>query len=313
VEETNKDYVNFIIDDENSIVRRWLRAGASGWRLDVADELPDGFIEKIRIAMEETKPDTLLIGEVWEDGTTKIAYNQRRRYLLGTETHGLMNYPLRTALLAYLRGGDADAFREAIETLRENYPPEAFYSCMNLLGTHDTPRLLTMLGADDLPQERKDQAVFHLSPRQRTKALARLRCAMTVLYSFPGSPMVYYGDEAGMEGCRDPFNRCCYPWGKEDHRLVGFFRRLGQIRSSEVCLQEGELHWLFTSGSLLAYKREKDGKSIVTAVNTAATRQTLTLPWQGKTATDLITGKTFPVKDGMVVLTLESTGAMLLA
>ena len=94
---------------------------------------------------------------------------------------------------------------------------------------------------------------------------------------------------------------------------MGFFRRLGQIRSSEVCLQEGELHWLFTSGSLLAYKREKDGKSIVTAVNTAATRQTLTLPWQGKTATDLITGKTFPVKDGMVVLTLESTGAMLLA
>ena len=84
VEETNKDYVNFIIDDENSIVRRWLRAGASGWRLDVADELPDGFIEKIRTAMEETKPDTLLIGEVWEDGTTKIAYNQRRRYLLGT-------------------------------------------------------------------------------------------------------------------------------------------------------------------------------------------------------------------------------------
>ena len=313
VEETNKDYVNFIIDSENSIVRRWLRAGASGWRLDVADELPDSFIEKIRTAMEETKPDTLLIGEVWEDGTTKIAYNQRRRYLLGTETHGLMNYPLRTALLAYLRGGDADAFREAIETLRENYPPEAFYSCMNLLGTHDTPRLLTMLGAEELPKERKGQAVFQLSPHQRTKALARLRCAMAILYSFPGSPMVYYGDEAGMEGCRDPFNRCCYPWGKEDHRLVAFFRRLGQIRSSEACLQEGAHHWLFTSGPLLAYRREKDGTSIVTAVNADASRQNLTLPWQGETATDLLSGKSFPVKDGMVFLTLESTGAVLLA
>ena len=313
VQETNEDYVNFIIEDENSIVRRWLRAGASGWRLDVADELPDGFIEKIRAAMEETKPDSLLIGEVWEDGTTKIAYDQRRRYLLGRETHGLMNYPLRTALLDYLQGGDADQFREAVETLRENYPRDAFYSSMNLLGTHDTPRVLTMLGADELPREKADRAEFRLTPRQRTKAIARLRCAMTILYSLPGSPMIYYGDEAGMEGCEDPFNRRCYPWGSEDHRLLGFFRRLGELRTTEDCLQEGELHWLFTSGALLAYAREKEGRRVVTAVNSDAHRHTLTLPWQGKTAKDLISGKTFPVKDGMAALTLESRGALLLA
>lgn len=139
VEESSPSYVDFIIDGKDSIIRRWLRAGASGWRLDVADELPDWFLEKIRAAMEETAPDSVLIGEVWEDGSNKIAYSQRRRYLLGSETHGLMNYPFRTALLAYVSGGDADDFREAMETLRENYPPAAFYSAMNFLGTHDTP------------------------------------------------------------------------------------------------------------------------------------------------------------------------------
>jgi len=313
VEESNPDYIDFIIENEDSIVRRWLRCGADGWRLDVADELPDSFIEKIRTAMEETKEDTILIGEVWDDGSNKIAYNQRRKYLLGSETHGLMNYPLRTALLAYLRGGDADDFREAVETLRENYPKEAFYSCMNLLGTHDTPRLLTELGADHLPKERKDQAVFRLTPTQRDEALALLRCAMTVLYAFPGSPMIYYGDETGMEGCRDPFNRCCYPWGKEDTRLLSFFRCLGELRCNEPCLQEGDLHWLFTSGALLAFAREKGDHRIVTVVNRDSWRHTLTIPWGKKAATDLISGRTFAVKDGFVELVLEARDAMMLA
>ena len=105
VNELEKSYVDYIIEGNNSIIKRWLRAGASGWRLDVADELPDEFIAKIRAAMNEENPDTYLLGEVWEDGTTKIAYSQRRKYLLGRETNGLMNYPFRTALMAYLLGG----------------------------------------------------------------------------------------------------------------------------------------------------------------------------------------------------------------
>ena len=122
-----------------------LRLGASGWRLDVADELPDDFIVRIRAAVEQTKSDGLLLGEVWEDGSNKIAYSHRRKYLLGAETHGLMNYPFRTAALAWLLGGDAAAFQGAMETIRENYPAPAFYSAMNFLGTHDTPRVLTLL------------------------------------------------------------------------------------------------------------------------------------------------------------------------
>ena len=139
VREDAPDYRDFIIRGQDSVVRHWLRAGASGWRLDVADELPDDFIGEIRTAMEETAPDSFLLGEVWEDATTKIAYSMRRRYLLGQELHGVMNYPFRTALIAYLLGGDADEFRETLESLRENYPPHAFYSLMNFLSTHDTP------------------------------------------------------------------------------------------------------------------------------------------------------------------------------
>lgn len=91
--ERNESYVNYIITGENSIVRRWLRAGASAWRLDVADELPDEFIFAIRAVMQQDFPDAYLLGEVWEDGTTKVAYSKRRRYLLGGGLHGLMNYP----------------------------------------------------------------------------------------------------------------------------------------------------------------------------------------------------------------------------
>ena len=134
VNEEQPDYRDFIFGSEDSVVRHWLRCGADGWRLDVADELPGDFIEGIRRAMDAEKPGGYLLGEVWEDGSNKIAYSRRRRYLLGRETHGLMNYPFRTALLQWLGGGDAAAFRESMETIRENYPPAAFYGAMNFLG-----------------------------------------------------------------------------------------------------------------------------------------------------------------------------------
>ena len=135
VQESTDSYRRFIIRDRDSVVRHWLRQGASGWRLDVADELPDDFIAEIRDAMEQENPDSFLLGEVWEDGSNKVAYSQRRRYLLGSETHGLMNYPFRTAALDWLRGGDAACFRDTMETIREHYPRPAFYSALNILGT----------------------------------------------------------------------------------------------------------------------------------------------------------------------------------
>lgn len=288
VREDNPSYVDYIIENENSIVRRWLQAGASGWRLDVADELPDEFILKLRKAMEETDPEAILIGEVWEDASNKISYSQRRRYFLGQELHGVMNYPFRTALLSYLLGGNAGEFREAMETIRENYPPKAFYSAMNFLGTHDTPRILTILGGASLSDDREWQSGFHLSPEARALGLARVRLAAAVLFTFPGSPMIYYGDEAGMEGCGDPFNRGTFPWGQEDRDLQGWFRKLGELRKTRPSLQRGAIRWLHADGPLLAFTRETPGETTITVVNAGAEGRTFRV---GVDVTDLISGE----------------------
>lgn len=312
VREDAPDYRDFIIRGQDSVVRHWLRVGASGWRLDVADELPDDFIGEIRTAMEETAPDSFLLGEVWEDATTKIAYSMRRRYLLGQELHGVMNYPFRTALIAYLLGGDADEFRETLESLRENYPPHAFYSLMNFLSTHDTPRILTVLGADHVPDSKEERAVFRLSPARRQLGLKRLRLAALVLFTFPGAPTVYYGDEAGMEGWEDPFNRAGYPWGQEDFELKSFFSSLVHLRREQPALQTGQLHWRWTAGSLLVFARELDGQLLTTVVNAADTPQTLTLPWFGDTARDLLSSEALSPADNVLPLTLLPHQGLLL-
>lgn len=312
VREDAPDYRDFIIRGQDSVVRHWLRAGASGWRLDVADELPDDFIGEIRTAMEETAPDSFLLGEVWEDATTKIAYSTRRRYLLGQELHGVMNYPFRTALIAYLLGGEADEFRETLESLRENYPPHAFYSLMNFLSTHDTPRILTVLGADHVPGSKEERAVFRLSPARRQLGLKRLRLAALVLFTFPGAPTVYYGDEAGMEGWEDPFNRAGYPWGQEDSELKSFFSKLAHLRREQPALQTGQLHWRWTAGSLLVFARELDGQLLTTVVNAADTPQTLTLPWFGDTARDLLSSEALSPADNVLPLTLLPHQGLLL-
>ena len=312
VQEDAPDYRDFIIRGQDSVVRHWLRAGASGWRLDVADELPDDFIGEIRTAMEETAPNSFLLGEVWEDATTKIAYSMRRRYLLGQELHGVMNYPFRTALIAYLLGGDADEFRETLESLRENYPPHAFYSLMNFLSTHDTPRILTVLGADHVPGSKEERAVFRLSPAERQLGLQRVRLAALVLFTFPGAPTVYYGDEAGMEGWEDPFNRAGYPWGQENSELKFFFSDLAHLRREQPALQTGQLHWRWTAGSLLAFARELDGRLLTTVVNAADTPQALTLPWFGDTARDLLSSEALSPADNVLPLTLLPHQGLLL-
>ena len=303
VREDAPGYVDYIIDSPDSVVRRWLRAGASGWRLDVADELPDWFIEKLRAAVEETDPDAFLLGEVWEDASTKIAYSQRRKYLLGHELHGVMNYPFRTALLAYLRGGDARDFREAMETLRENYPPAAFQSLMNFLGTHDTARILTVLGADAVPETKEARAAFRLSPPERERGLALVKLAALVLFTFPGSPTVYYGDEMALEGWEDPFNRGTFPWDGPESPLLSHFAALGRLRRDTPALQSGSLEWLWADGPLLAYAREMEGVRRITVVNAGRTETAWPLSQPAPaTLRDLLTGRDLPTENGTLCL-----------
>ena len=312
VEENQASYRDFIIRSEDSVVRHWLRCGADGWRLDVADELPDDFIAELRQAMDAEKPDCLLLGEVWEDGSNKIAYDRRRKYLLGRETHGLMNYPFRTAALDWLCGGDAAAFRENMEQLRENYPSPAFYSAMNFLSTHDTPRILTLLGGEPTPADKAERAAAQLSPAGRELARRRLMLGALLLYTFPGSPTVYYGDEAGMEGYEDPLNRRAFPWGAEDEELLRWYRKLGQLRGGRPSLQRGDICYLYADGSGLALRRQWDGEVTTAAMNSGKEPLTMTLSWPHPIATDAMTGQQFLADHGAVRLTLPPVSGVLL-
>ena len=269
VNEGEDSYRDYIIRGERSIVRRWLQAGADGWRLDVADELPDDFIRELHQAVRAADPNAVVIGEVWEDGSTKIAYGVRRRHILGGHCDGLMNYPFRNSLISFLLGADAACFRDAMETLRENYPPFAFASAMNFLGTHDTPRILTLLGvgSDCRENTKAWRADFRMGAGQRALALARLRLGALVLFAFPGAPTIYYGDEAGMEGFEDPFNRRTFPWGAEDKALTAWYAALGQARKSLLPLRRGDLRWLRAEGRVLAFSRTWEGETVIAAVN----------------------------------------------
>lgn len=288
VNESDPSYRRFIFGDEDSVVRRWLRAGADGWRLDVADELPDDFVAGIHAAARAEKPSAVVIGEVWEDGSTKVAYGVRRKHILGGHCDGLMNYPLRSAILSYFSGGKAEDFVSGMETIRENYPPFAFYSAMNSLGTHDTPRILTLLGAggEHRDQSRDWRANFRLEGDALRLAKERLRAAALLLFCFPGSPTVYYGDEAGMEGFEDPFNRRTYPWGHEDQELLAWFKQLGALRKTHPALRRGTIRYVAAEGPLLAFARADDGEEILCVCN--AGDGPVTLPLPGNTASVLV-------------------------
>lgn len=274
VNKMDDSFLDYIIRDEDSVVAHWLKLGADGFRLDVADELPDAFIALLRERIREIKPDALLLGEVWEDASNKVAYNIRRKYFTEGELDSVMNYPFRTAILDFMRGRDAGKkLRDTVMTVVENYPAQVVACNLNLLGTHDTPRILTAL-VDDFDGSREEKAARHLSKNQLEVARDRLQMAAFLQYTLPGSPSLYYGDEALMEGYKDPFNRRTYPWGREDTDLVRFFRQLGQLRRDIPALGKGTITFQTAMDKHLAYTRCYEGQKFTIYVNRSGD------PWQ---------------------------------
>jgi len=268
----SKNLRDFFIENDNAVVKKWLQLGAAGWRLDVVDEIPDDMVQDIRRAAQSVRPDATIIGEVWEDASNKIAYSQRRRYFWGDELDGVMNYPLRDALIGFLLGGSARKFVNTIETLRENYPPFAFYNAMNALGTHDTPRILTILGCEpsDYALSKSEQAAKPLSAAQRAQAELRLKLGAMLLYCLPGSPCLYYGDEIGMEGFGDPLNRGCFNWNKTQNTtpasLLSFFKTLGQLRKKSRPLREGDLAFHNCGDDVVSFTRSIGDESVTVTI-----------------------------------------------
>ena len=254
-------FVKFIIEDEDSVVAHWMKLGADGFRLDVADELPDEFIRLLRKRIKSINPEALLLGEVWEDASAKIAYGRRRTYFTAGELDSVMNYPFRTAIIDYVRGHDGGAaLKETVMSIVENYPPEVVLCNMNLLGTHDTPRILTAL-VDDFNGTREEMSERHLSRNQYDIAYDRLLMAAFLQYTLPGSPSLYYGDEAGMEGGRDPFNRRPYPWGRENEDILRYFRQLGRLRRDHPAFRLGDIHFFLAKDRHLGFTRSYEGKT----------------------------------------------------
>jgi cyclomaltodextrinase len=268
IDETIPSVQEFFITDKDSIVRRWLRVGAAGWRLDVADELPDEFISLLRHAAKEEKAEAIILGEVWEDASNKISYGKRRRYLLGDSLDGVMNYPWREAILNYLGGGVAEELNEAVMTILENYPPQAVQSLMNSLGTHDTPRLLTLLGGPSPDQlSREEQAVYRLTAQERTRGKALLKLALVLQMTLPGVPCIYYGDEAGMEGYSDPFNRRGFPWGAEDMDVFQSYKEIIGLRTNSVAARFGDFLPVYHKGPIFAFERRYAAERLLVGVN----------------------------------------------
>jgi 4-alpha-glucanotransferase len=228
------------ITGEDGIARRWLRLGAAGWRLDVSDELPDGFLRELRQATRQEKPDSSLLGEVWEDASNKISYGSYRDFLLGNTHDHVMGYPFQQALIGWLSGHfAAERMHHLLETLREHYPPMAFSASFNLISSHDIMRAITALAGPPDPGNREIQANLFLTQDQRTHGEALLRLAVLFQMVYPGCPVIYYGDETGMEGYRDPFNRRTFPWGRENKDLQAWFGKLGRLRRDWPVLRNG--------------------------------------------------------------------------
>ena len=260
-------FIKYIITDEDSVVAHWMKLGADGFRLDVADELPDAFLKLLYDRVKEINPDALVLGEVWEDASNKKAYDRRRTYFTNAELDSVMNYPFRTAILNFLRGWDSGrGLKETVMSIVENYPSEVVAANMNLLGTHDTPRILTAL-VDDFDGSREEKARRRLSRNSMEVARDRLMMASFLQYMLPGSPSIYYGDEALMEGYKDPFNRRTYPWGREDWEMVNHFKRLGHLRQEVEALRLGDVRFFEAEDKRIGFSRSYQGKTVRVYVN----------------------------------------------
>ena len=241
-----KSYINYIIKNKNSIMKKWLDFGASGWRLNVIDELPDEFIELIRKRIQEVNKEAVLLGDIWDDASNKVSYSKRRKYLQGNEVQAVTNYPLRESLINFAKGYiTSQRLKQKVMSLYENYPRESFYGNINITGTNDTERILTVLDEN----------------------IELLRLLVVIQFTLPGVPLIYYGDETGLKGGKEPDNRRSYPWGKENKFLVEFYKEIANIRNNENGLKKGNLNIYETDSDVFAFERNYENEKVVVIVN----------------------------------------------
>ncbi len=267
VREEEPSYVDFIMDGENAVATHWLDRGASGWRLDVADELPMDFLRRLRKRVKARDPEAVLIGEVWEDASNKVSYGEMRNYCAGDSLDSVMNYPLREALMLYLKGEiSAEEAASRLSALYENYPKPFAEALMNLIGSHDRSRVINALvgveGEGVPPWEWGD---IILTDEQRKTGRARMLRMLIFSICMPGIPCVYYGDEVGMEGLRDPYNRCPYPWGEEDQEAFSAYSSILRLRRDYLDMPGADTR-IESAGDVLILRRMLEEERLICAI-----------------------------------------------
>lgn len=266
--EEDESYRNYICG-KNGILKKWLKCGIAGYRLDVADELPDIFLDDLRKSVKSENPNAIIIGEVWEDATNKFAYGQRRKYLLGEELDSVMNYPFADAVLNFVRFANGDSFFNSVMSIVENYPPQVLSVLMNHIGTHDTVRAITRLAGENPDGHDRTWQFEHntLSKFDYLMGVSMMKIASLIQFTLPGVPSIYYGDEIGMQGMKDPFNRGCMVWDDANDELLKWYKRLGQIRHSSKAFINGDFEKVYCDGGVIAYSRNCESDSVLVAIN----------------------------------------------
>ena len=267
---SSKDCKNFFVG-KGGICEKYVSEGTGGWRLDVADELSDAFLDGLRTAVKSTNKDALIIGEVWENAAEKVAYGSRRRYLRGKQLDSVMNYPTKNAIIEYIKSGDCTFLYNTAVELYSTYPRCVCDCLMNLLGTHDTERILTVLGGKSSEGlSNAELSTLHMSDDERKHAISMLKIASAIQYTLYGFPSVFYGDEAGIEGYRDPFCRMPFPWGRECRELTEHYKALGKIRKEHSVYAGGDFKFVAHDKGLFAFLRENGKEKMLTATNRAS-------------------------------------------
>lgn len=268
VNETEPSYIDYIARGDNSVVRHWMRKGSSGFRLDVVDELPDAFLDQLTQVIKEEKQDGCVIGEVWEDASNKIAYGSKRKYFKGKQLDSVMNYPLKDELVEYLNNHQqGEIFSKGMTKLWENYPRRAFKHLMNILSTHDTKRILTVL--ED-------------ASNNRIETLGKYRIALLIWAFMPGIPCIYYGDEWGYRGGKEPENRRCFVQGEGDKEINETFREILSFRRGIDNIGDLEYSPYIGEVGLFGFIRRGQNHVLLVIVNSGEERSFIWEPERGQ-------------------------------
>ena len=289
-------FKDFAFREKDSVMKYWLSHGISGWRMDVAPWVSDEFWREWRKEIKKAYPDAFTVGEIWFDSS---------KYLVGDMFDSVMNYIFRQAVLEFASGENAEHVMDKLEMLRENYPKVAFYRLMNLISSHDLPRAIWELGYKNYGDQNYEEI--------KNKFLL----AVAFQFTYPGAPTIYYGDEIGMTGGEDPYNRGPYPWEEDgcnygDMQLIEKFKTFGEMRNKHPVFATGEIRTIYNNEHIIAFERWNDKERAIAMFNNG--NENVSFSIKGITPGDyhiMEQGYSIPLKE-KAAFTLKATSYLIL-